>query len=178
MNAVEIPWSVKVRIEDVTEGGRHFVLCADGRTRGAIASATGLVDLPRLEARFEVRRHGRAGLRVQGTVSASVVQTCVVTLDPVANEVGEEVEVVFSPDVPDPRPESDVADLDATAVDPPEPLVGRVVDLGAVAVEFLVLGLDPYPRKPDAAFEAPAVEVLPEGPFAALARLQQPPEKK
>ena len=30
------------------------------------------------------------------------------------------------------------------------------VDLGLLATEFLILGIDPYPRKPDAAFEAPA----------------------
>ena len=34
------------------------------------------------------------------------------------------------------------------ADDSPEPLVGGAVDLGAVATEFLVLGIDPYPRKP------------------------------
>ena len=30
----------------------------------------------------------------------------------------------------------------------PEPLIGGIVDLGALATEFLILGLDPYPRKP------------------------------
>ena len=30
-----------------------------------------------------------------------------------------------------------------------------MVDLGAVATEFLLLGIDPYPRKPGAVFEAP-----------------------
>ena len=32
----------------------------------------------------------------------------------------------------------------------PETLHGGVVDLGAVATEFLILGIDPYPRKPGA----------------------------
>ena len=36
----------------------------------------------------------------------------------------------------------------------PEPLHDGAVDLGAVATEFLLLGIDPYPRKPDAVFEA------------------------
>ena len=53
------------------------------------------------------------------------------------------------------------------------PLVGGVVDLGALATEFLILGLDPYPRKPGAVFEAPQ-EVKPDpGPFAALAGLKE-----
>ena len=54
----------------------------------------------------------------------------------------------------------------------PEPLIDGVVDLGALATEFLILGLDPYPRKPGAVFELPQ-DVKPDpGPFAALAGLQ------
>ncbi len=40
--------------------------------------------------------------------------------------------------------------------DDPEPLVGGTIDLGALAIEFLIVGLDPYPRKPGAVFEAAA----------------------
>ena len=64
--------------------------------------------------------------------------------------------------------------------DPPEPVEDGHIDLGAVAAEFLALGLDPYPRKPGIAFsgdglvaeqdEAP--EEKPDNPFAALARLK------
>ncbi len=51
----------------------------------------------------------------------------------------------------------------------PEPLVDGIVDLGALATEFLILGLDPYPRKPGAAFEPPREGAADGGPFAALA---------
>jgi hypothetical protein len=53
----------------------------------------------------------------------------------------------------------------------PEPLVGGVVDLGALATEFLILGINPYPRKPEAVFEAPRQAKGDQGPFAALERL-------
>ena len=53
----------------------------------------------------------------------------------------------------------------------PEPLIGGVVDLGALAIEFLILGLDPYPRKPGAVFEPPQDHKPEAGPFAALAKL-------
>ncbi len=45
--------------------------------------------------------------------------------------------------------------------DPPEPIVNGFIDLGQLAAEFLVLGLDPYPRKPGAEFVPPEV---PRGP--------------
>ena len=50
---------------------------------------------------------------------------------------------------------------------------GGVVDLGTLAVEFLILGLDPYPRKPGAVFQAPQETAAGEGPFSALAALQK-----
>ncbi|MGZ3360151.1 MAG: YceD family protein, partial [Xanthobacteraceae bacterium] len=57
--------------------------------------------------------------------------------------------------------------------DAPEPLVGGMIDLGAIATEFLILGLDPYPRKPDAVFEAPPGGDEAAHPFAALAELKK-----
>ena len=49
------------------------------------------------------------------------------------------------------------------------------VDLGAIATEFLLLGIDPYPRKPGAVFDAPVAEDDPSShPFAALAALKKP----
>ena len=48
-----------------------------------------------------------------------------------------------------------------------------MIDLGAVATEFLILGIDPYPRKPGAVFEAPAAGEGGGHPFAALAALKK-----
>ena len=58
-----------------------------------------------------------------------------------------------------------------------EPLIDGVVDLGALATEFLILGIDPYPRKPGAVFEAPPTGEPFAGPFAGLAALQKKPQK-
>ena len=57
--------------------------------------------------------------------------------------------------------------------EPPEPLIGGTVDLGALATEFLLLGIDPYPRKAGAEFAPPKVEDGGEHPFAALAALKK-----
>jgi hypothetical protein len=42
-----------------------------------------------------------------------------------------------------------------------------------VATEFLLLGIDPYPRKPGAVFDRPAENTAGGGPFAALAKLRK-----
>jgi hypothetical protein len=59
--------------------------------------------------------------------------------------------------------------------EPPEPLENGIVDLGAVATEFLILGIDPYPRKPGAEFTPAKTRQEGEHPFAALAALKKKP---
>lgn len=173
MSHSKFPWSVPVALADIREDGKRFDLVADEATRAQVAQLARLRSLPRLEATFVVTRQGAQGLRVDGAVSATVGQDCVVTLDPLDNEVKEEVTVVFAP------PRAPVAGADAqeeeTEINPgdPEPLIGDTVDLGAIAIEFLILGIDPYPRKPDAKFEPPAVEGETSHPFAALAALKK-----
>jgi hypothetical protein len=166
------PWHFPVAVEDVPESGEHFDLMADSQTRAAIAKVAGLRDLPRLEANFDVSRKGGGGLLVAGRIAATVCQTCVVTLDPVVNELAEDVDLLFVP-------QASVVEAGGAASKPTEreyelePLTGGVVDLGALTTEFLILGLDPYPRKPGAIFQAPEETAAGEGPFSALAALQK-----
>ena len=74
-----------------------FELMADEKVRAALAESIGLRALPRLEASFDVSRHGREGLHVVGRVSATVGQNCVVTLEPIDSEIDEAVDLVFEP---------------------------------------------------------------------------------
>lgn len=165
------PWSVPVRISEIPQEGRSYRLDAGERIRAAVAAAVAVPALPRLQADFTLTRKGRDGLRVSGQVIALVAQTCVVTLEPIESEVAEPVDLVFTADG-ERTPARVAIDLSAglEAPDPPEPLENGMVDLGRIAVEFLVLGINPYPRKPDASFEAPASDPQEDAahPFAAL----------
>jgi uncharacterized metal-binding protein YceD (DUF177 family) len=171
--AWQVPWQVPVAVDDVAEEGQHFDLAADADTRAALARIAGLRDLPRLEAVFDVTRHGQGGLRVAGRVSATVGQSCVVTLEPLANEVNEDVDLVFLPGAAEERADEDQAGAREPSLGEAEPLRDGSIDLGALATEFLILGLDPYPRKPGAIFQPPAEAEADEGPFAALAMLKK-----
>jgi hypothetical protein len=167
------PWSVPVTVREVPVTGRRFELAADEATRAAIAKSAGQCALPRLEATFDVSRRQSDGLHVVGRVCATVGQVCVVTLDPIENEIDEMVDLVFLPGAA--PAVGDVSGKDAleAADRTPEPLMDDTIDLGAIATEFLILGIDPYPRKPDAVFQAPPIEDKTEHPFAALAALRR-----
>ena len=155
-------WSVPLAVDDIPEAGSHIDLAADEQARTAIAKAAGLRSLPSLTASLDVARRAR-GVAVTGQVEATVGQSCIVTLEPIENRVSEPVDLTFAP-------QSDPA---FASEDPPEPLTGDVIDLGAVAVEFLMLGIDPYPRKEGVEFVSPAAADAGLSPFSSLARLKK-----
>jgi hypothetical protein len=170
--SVPAPWQVPVAVKDIAEAGQHFDLVADASVRAAVARVVGLRDLTSFEANFDVTRRGAGGLHVAGLVSATVGQNCVVTLEPLVSEVHEAINLEFVPQRASARlnGETETQPRDVKWNDP-EPLIGGIVDLGALATEFLILGLDPYPRKPGAVFEPPQDSRRDDGPFAALAKV-------
>ena len=159
-------WSVPVQLTEVPEAGLHVELEASDHVRAGIADLARLRALPELKASFDVARRG-TGLRVTGRVHGQVGQTCVVTLDPIESAVHEDINLLFLPGAPEPHAEGE------TDEDAPEPLVDGRIDLGAIAIEFLMLGIDPYPRKPGVAFEPPKSDSDGAHPFAALAALRK-----
>ncbi|WP_333824253.1 YceD family protein [Pinisolibacter sp.] len=167
---------------EVPHTGTHVIIEADAGQRAALAEAAGIVSVEALSAEVLVRPWSGEGFAVTGKVSAKLTQTCVVTLEPVATTVDEAIDVKLVP--PEEMAKYEVApdengeiDLDAAALDIPDPIEGGVIDVGAIVTEHFMLGLDPYPRKPGVVFDAETAgagdgrEKL--SPFAALARLKK-----
>ncbi|HEU5017918.1 MAG TPA: DUF177 domain-containing protein [Pseudolabrys sp.] len=169
MDKAGSPWTVSVAVDDIPDTGLHVDLTAPPEARAAVAALAGLRDLPVLAASFDLARRG-AGLHVAGEVGATVGQTCVITLDPIENEVKEPIDVLFMPGAEALAPNTGA---EQEGVEPPEPLIGGKVDLGALAVEFLLLGIDPYPRKPGVEFAAPKGDESGDHPFAGLEVLKK-----
>ncbi len=100
---------------------------------------------------------------------------CVLTLEPFDSDLAEEVDVDFA-EAPASAQAATQADILLGAQsgdrDPPDPIEDGAIDLGALAAEFLALGLDPYPRRPGAEF-APVTDPhdVIERPFDALKKL-------
>lgn len=163
MHSMHTIWTMPVSVTDVPDSGLHIDLHAPPSVRAEIAKLADLRDLPEFSATFDLTRKG-SGIHVGGRVQAKVEQTCVVSLEPIENDVEEAVDLLFAPDP---------TAVGAGDADPPEPLVNGVIDLGAVATEFLLLGIDPYPRKPGVEFAAPKAEAGGEHPFASLESLKK-----
>ena len=165
-------WNVPLAAADVSETGRKVEIVADEAVRQAVAKEAGVNAVKRLSARFEVTPYGKDGLRVTGLVSATVAQTCVVSLEPLDNEIEEAIELEFQPPDRIAAKAAEAGDADGEEDDGPDPLIDGVINLGGIATEFLVLAIDPYPRKPEAVLDQPLSEGTSANPFAALAALK------
>lgn len=175
-----LPWKLLVRVAEIPDSGLHKKLEASAADRSAIAAVADLRSLSKLEATFDLKAASGDRVIVTGRVHALAEQTCVVTLDPVETSVEEEVDVVFAELPEDASPARGPHDPDDETEEPPEAIVNGAIDLGALATEFLILGLDPYPRKPGVSFDTPPEPDDPQDhPFAALAALKKSsPSKK
>lgn len=164
-------WSVPVAVDNIPETGLHIEAEAPAEVRAQLVKLANLRDLPHLSAVFDLTRRG-GGVHVAGQVKARVGQTCVVTLEPLENDLDEPINVLFAPRL-EVAAKDDGADRTAGDEEPPEPLIEGKVDLGAVATEFLLLGIDPYPRKAGAEFAAVKTADDSARPFAALEALKR-----
>lgn len=177
-----LPFSHPVRVETIRQRGTPLVVAVDAAALARIATYLDIASLERLEGRFTLTRNGER-VRLEGHVEAALHQTCIVTLEPFAVALSIPVRLDYLPEenlaaiaaraAKDTGEGAIDVEVDLNEDDPPEPIVDGVIDLGAVMLEFLALGLDPYPRKPGAAFETAEPDTLQQSPFAALARLKR-----
>lgn len=178
------PLSRPLTLAEVPPEGLEVEIIASEAERDALARLNALPAVLALAATLRARRWRGEGLEVSGELRARVRQTCVLTLEEFAADITEPIDVRFAPPREEPRPrsrrhheaEAESLDHDALGEDPPDPLIGGGVDLGAVVSEFLTLALDPYPHKPGAAFVEPAPESASNvSPFAKLRRAREEP---
>src|SRR5258707_8809879 len=132
------------------------VSASDGE-RAALAKRFGFLGLPAFSARVTVDRRIGGQVVIEGRLRGRIVQACVLTLDPVTQDLDDIFRIVFKKDLAEERdPESGEAVLNAQA-DAPEPLAGNLLDVGEIVAEQLSLAAEPYPRRSGAKLE----DVLP-----------------
>ena len=171
------PWRVPIVVAQIPDTGLHRAFEASDTTRAAMADLADLREVTSATASFDLTLKSGGRVHVTGEVRARIGQTCVVTLDPIENEINETIDLMFAPSeqirslsaLVDEAAQSE----DEEVPDPPEPIVDGVIDLGRLATDALFLAIDPYPRRPDATFDLPAEIMDPaDHPFAALKALQ------
>ena len=168
------PWRAFVPVMQIPDGGLHREIEADEATRAAMAEIAGLREIAYARAAFDLKPRSGGQVHVAGRVQAQVGQNCVVTLEPLENDIDEEVDLIFAPSEQIPEIADDEDDDSVTDMtDAFEPIENGIIDLGRLASDMLYLAIDPYPRKEGAVFEPQVAASDPEDhPFASLKSLQ------
>jgi len=174
------PFSVFFDLGSLSDAGAEISLAPNATERAAIAQWLEIEAVDQLTATVKLSRTGDDAYAYRASFAADVVQACVVTLDPVPSHLEGEFERQFRVM---PRPTgghrrkvaapAGSVELSSLEDDDPELIEGSSIDLAAPVLEELSLALNPYPRAPGAAFEAPKEEKSPaDSPFAVLEALK------
>ena len=164
-------------------GLRPWPLRPNESEREALAKAAGVTALHELEADIVLRRWRRDGVEIKGELRARTEQPCVVTLEPVTQEIREPLRATFLPAhsalaVPVERQDRELV-LDPEGDDPPDTFEGDSIDVWPFILEMLMLAIDPFPRSPGAELTDVAqersdeAENAKESPFAVLRGLKR-----
>jgi uncharacterized metal-binding protein YceD (DUF177 family) len=152
MKPAASPVSLKVDVSRLPAKGVVVKLEADAAQRAALADKHGLEAVSAFSFELRTSPWKRDGVHVAGSVKADITQSCIVSLEPVDAAIDEAVSAVLVPENSRLAPQIDDGEilLDAEGDDAPETFSGNSIDAGALAEEFFVLAIDPYPRRKDA----------------------------
>lgn len=165
-----------LEFEDVGDTPRTIKFSADENERARIAALFDIIELKSLTAELNYRRVGSGTIQIIGEYKAHVVQSCVVTLEPVQTLLGSSFERQY--EVGEPTTELDEVDFEPDAEDPPEYLAEPRINLVDVVAEQLGLDIPPFPRNEGA--DLSSLGYVPDesadekpNPFAILKTLRQ-----
>ena len=88
-----LPFSRPIDVSAIPATGVDRTIKAEASERAAIAEEYGIPEVHSLAAEFVVGREAGGVIRVEGRVTADIVQACVVSLEPVAQTIDEAVDV-------------------------------------------------------------------------------------
>lgn len=172
----ELEFSRPLDVTRVPPQGSTERIEAEPPECAALAQRFGLPALHGLEAELKVSRWRGEGLKIKGSFTVDLDQTCVVSLDIFRSTLAGEFENYFLP-----AGSSAGTDRTAIAEGDAEPFEHGIVDMGEAVAEAVALALDPYPKKPGITFadvledkaSSEAAEPSEASPFAGLERLRK-----
>lgn len=150
-------WPHKIETDRIGAAPLRVSIQADAGVCRDVARRLRVDSLSNLKADFVLKRApGTLLIEVKGRVCADVSQSCVVTLAPVHSHVCEDLVAYYSDNdraISFARAKHErqgrVADAELQILDEasdPEPATDGLIDIGELAVQYLSLGINPYPR--------------------------------
>jgi uncharacterized metal-binding protein YceD (DUF177 family) len=157
----------------LSQAGSDVTVTASGDELARLAEWAGVDAVRAFGGKVNLQRLSNSHFSLAADLAAEIVQSCVVTLEPVRTRIARHIERELQFD-PRAEPEAGELTLAAGDDDVPEIVTSLEYDLAAPLLEELVLAIDPYPRKKGAAFAPPSdPKGGEESPFAVLKALKK-----
>jgi len=156
----------------LSDAGDEVIIAPDAEQRARLAEWAAVDSVDTFEGRVTLRRRSAGRFDYDAVLTADIVQSCVVSLQPVRSHLTLDVSrhLHFSKFLASAKiaqhelaPESDEG---------PEELEDSHYDLASPLLEEFALAIDPYPRASGTVFEPPPDKDAGESPFAVLKRLK------
>ncbi len=137
-----------VQVDAIGADGADIEMRADAAERAALAQRLGLQSIADLQLDVSFRRTAVGLVRLNVDFLADVVQSCVVTLEPVAARVRDRFSLLCEGEQKRGKKDDTEGEVfvDPFGEDPVEPLDEGRIDVGELVAQHLSLSLDPYPR--------------------------------
>lgn len=179
-------WYYPIEADHIGEDKKAIEISPDDSQKEALARRLGVAKIENLTAHLVLRRNqGNMVIYIQGEINAEIIQSCIITLAPVRQEISEKFEAWYA----DARQAVSFAKAKRERVnikekgeqpildesEDPEAIIDGKIDLGELVTQHLSLAIDPYPRAQGAVSDVIDDEALKgeadtsyDNPFAAL----------
>lgn len=166
-----------VAISGIPKKGLRMKVRLEEAEERALCDFYTLLSVESFEAELFLQKKTGSRFHLTGVVKAVVIQPCVVSLAPVTQPIEEEIDLSLVPETEFDR-FMEKSDGEGALVlsfnhDVPDTFTGETIDVGALMLEHLALGLDPYPQAEGAQMDKTKIEGEDRpSSFAALAELR------
>ena len=173
---------IEIDVTRLPAKGRRVKFEASDKEMQAIASSFGLLKVEAFSAELRITTWRRDGAKIEGTLTAEIEQSCVVSFTPVPHTIKEDISLIYVQEgSPFAKPELDANGellLDPDGADLPDTFDGTTIDISQIMLEVFALAVDPHPRAEGVSMEEiyksdeENADDRPPSPFAVLAQLK------
>lgn len=172
------PWSQPITVAELpTRRDTAFSVIPDSALLRVLKDELGLQSLRKLRFKGTLTPNGITDWRLDAELGVTIVQNCVITLEPVTTRIDENISRLFIGKLPDFEEGSEVEMTDEENTEQ----LGEIIDPGEIMVEALTLALPEFPKVEDAElnqtiFTEPGKTPMDDAearPFSGLKALQQ-----
>lgn len=164
----------RVALRDIGANGVSGELTANAEQLIELARVVDIKSCDRLAFTYQIKPLRSGMYRLSGRIVADIVQSCVVTLEPINSRIDETIDTELRP--ADLMSEDGPTGEDMTVLDRPdfEPIEGDEINIGLIVQEHMSTAIDPYPRLPGEELDVHAAgDAEAANPFAVLKKLKK-----